>query len=133
MSKKKIKTLLVKGGLDGHDRGIKIVARALRDAGVEVVYGGLYCSPEEIVTTALQEDADLIGISIHSNAHLGIFSEVLKLLKKKTGENRIVFGGGVIPKKDIPLLEKMGVKKIFLPGTDTKDIVKFVLEVQNGF
>lgn len=124
MQKKKV--LLAKGGLDGHDRGILVVAQALRDSGVEVVYGGLYCSPEEIVQMALEEDADMIGISMHSHAHLGVFSEVLKLLKKKTGEDWFVFGGGVIPKKDILQLQKMGVKKIFLPGTDTKDIANFV-------
>lgn len=124
---KKIRVLLTKGGLDGHDRGILVVAQAMRDAKIEVVYGGLYRSPEEIAAMALGEDVDMVGISVLSGAHLGVFSEVLKLLKQKTSVDWFVFGGGIVPQKDIPVLEGMGVKKIFLPGTDTKDITKFVL------
>lgn len=124
------RVLLVKGGMDGHDRGILIVAQALRNAGVEVIYGGLYQSPPEIVAQALEEDVDMIGISMHSHAHLGVFPEVLQLLKKEADEDWFVFGGGVIPKKDISLLEEIGVKKVFLPGTNTKDITDFVLGVQ---
>lgn len=131
MLKKRIRVLLSKGGLDGHDRGILIVAQALRDAGVEVVYGGLYQSPEEIVGMAIEEDVDMVGISIHSHAHLAIFSEVLRLLKDKTSKNDwFLFGGGVIPQKDIPILYEMGVKKIFLAGTTTEEIAKFVLEAK---
>lgn len=126
----KKKILLTKGALDGHDKGIQVVAQALRNAGMEIVYGGLYCSPEEIVEMALQEDVDMIGISMLSGAHLGVFSETLKILKEKTEEDWFVFGGGVIPQKDIVTLEKMGVKRIFLPGTLTQDITNFVLEAQ---
>ncbi len=130
MKERKIRVLLTKGGLDGHDRGILVVAQALRDAKIEVVYGGLYRSPEEIAAMALGEDVDMVGISILSGAHLGVFSEVLRILQEKTGKDWFVFGGGVVPQKDIPVLENMGVKKIFLPGTDTNDIVKFVLEAK---
>lgn len=126
-SRKKIRVLLVKGGLDGHDRGMLVVAQALRDAKVEVIYGGLYQSPEEITNMAIEEDIDAVGISMLSGAHLGVFPEVLKILKKKTKEDWFVFGGGIIPQKDIPALEEMGVRKIFLPGASTKDISKFVL------
>jgi len=128
---KKIRVLLCKGGMDGHDRGILVVAQALRDAGVEVVYGGLYCSPEEIARTALEEDVDIVGISMHSHAHLAVFSEVSRLLKESTGEDWLLLGGGIIPKKDAPLLKKMGVKRIFLPGTDTKEIADFVLKTHS--
>lgn len=126
----KRKILLVKGGLDGHDRGILVIARALRDAGEEVIYGGLYRDPEEIASMAIQEDPDLIGISMHSGAHIEIFSDVLDILKKKTKKDWILFGGGIIPQKDIPALHELGVKKIFLPGTDTKKVVDFVKEVR---
>lgn len=124
------KILLAKGGLDGHDRGIHVVARALRDAGFEIVYGGLYCQPEEIARMAIEEDVDIIGISILSGAHIGVFYEVAKILKEKTNDDWFLCGGGIIPEKDIPLLHKMGVKKIFLPGTDTRDIINFALEAE---
>lgn len=123
----KRRVLLAKIGLDGHDRGILILAQALRNAGLEVIYSGLYQTPENIIGAALEEDVDMIGISTHIGSHVEIFSETLSLLKK-TGEDRLVFGGGIIPQKDLPCLKKMGVEKIFLPGTDTKDIVNFVFK-----
>lgn len=124
------KILLAKGGLDGHDRGIQVVARALRNAGFEVVYGGLYCQPEQIAGMAIEEDVDMIGISMLSGAHIGVFYETIKILKEKTGEKWFLCGGGVIPEKDVAILEKMGVKKIFLPGTNTEDIINFALEAE---
>ena len=115
-----------KPGLDGHDRGAKVVARALRDAGIEVVYTGLHQTPAQIVDAAIQEDADIIGLSILSGAHLTLFAEVMDLLKQKDATDIIVFGGGIIPEDDIPLLEEMGVAKIFTPGTTTREIVEWV-------
>ena len=120
------RVLLAKIGLDGHDRGIKIVARALRDAGVEVVYMGLHNTPMEIVNSAIQEDVQAVGISIHSAAHLTLFKEMIKLLKKKKAEDIVVFGGGIIPDEDIPKLLSMGVRAIFQPGTSMEEIVSFV-------
>jgi len=123
---RKVRVLIAKPGLDGHDRGAKIVARALRDAGVEVIYTGLHQSPEMIVETAMQEDVDGVGLSVLSGAHLTLFPSVIDGLKEKGLEDIIVFGGGIIPEDDIPELEKIGVKTIFLPGTQMKDIVSWV-------
>lgn len=123
---RKIRILIGKAGLDGHDRGAKIVARALRDAGFEVIYTGLHQTPEMIVETALQEDVDIIGISILSGAHNFIFPEIIKLLKEQDLGDISVFGGGIIPKDDIPSLKDAGVKEIFEPGTPTYEIVDWV-------
>ncbi len=121
-----IRVVVAKPGLDGHDRGAKVVARALRDAGIEVVYTGLHQTPAQIVDAAIQEDADVIGLSVLSGAHLTLFAEVMNLLKAKDATDIIVFGGGIIPDDDIPLLEEMGVAKIFTPGTTTHEIVQWV-------
>ena len=127
MGEKKIRILMAKPGLDGHDRGIKIVSRALRDAGMEVIYTGLHQTPEQIVEAAVQEDVDVIGLSILSGAHTTLFPRIMELLK----ENRvdiIVFAGGVIPDEDVLALKKINIAEIFGPGTNTEDIVKFVKE-----
>jgi methylmalonyl-CoA mutase, C-terminal domain len=121
-----IRVVVAKPGLDGHDRGAKVVARALRDAGIEVVYTGLHQTPAQIVDAAIQEDADIIGLSVLSGAHLTLFAEVMDLLKAKDATDIIVFGGGIIPDDDLPLLEQMGVAKIFTPGTPTHEIVEWV-------
>ena len=118
--------MIAKAGLDGHDRGVKIVARALRDAGMEVIYLGIHNTPEEIAGSALQEDVDAIGLSIHSAAHMTLFSEVLRLLKKNKARDIAVFGGGIVPEEDIRRLKKMGVKEIFTPGVPLEEIVNFV-------
>jgi methylmalonyl-CoA mutase C-terminal domain/subunit len=120
------RVLVAKVGLDGHDRGVKIVARALRDAGVEVVYLGIHNTPEEIVAAAVQEDVDAIGLSIHSAAHLTLFKDVMSLLKKKGAQDVVVFGGGIVPAEDLPGLNKLGVKKIFGPGASLDEITEFV-------
>jgi methylmalonyl-CoA mutase C-terminal domain/subunit len=112
--------------LDGHDRGAKVVCRALRDAGMEVIYTGLRRTPEEIVNAAVQEDADLIGLSILSGAHPILFPKIMKLLKEKGAEDIPVIAGGIIPEKDIPKMKKVGIREIFLPGTSTQDIVKWI-------
>ncbi|MCX6432421.1 MAG: cobalamin B12-binding domain-containing protein [Actinobacteria bacterium] len=121
-----IRVVVAKPGLDGHDRGAKVVARALRDAGIEVVYTGLHQTPAQIVDTAIQEDADIIGLSVLSGAHLTLFAEVMSLLTAKDATDIVVFGGGIIPDDDIPLLEDTGVAKIFTPGTTTQEIVHWV-------
>ena len=121
-----IRVVVAKPGLDGHDRGAKVVARALRDAGIEVVYTGLHQTPAQIVDTAIQEDADVIGLSVLSGAHLTLFQEVMALLQEKDAADIVVFGGGIIPDDDIPVLEGMGVAKIFTPGTPTHEIVAWV-------
>lgn len=121
-----IRVVVAKPGLDGHDRGAKVVARALRDAGIEVVYTGLHQTPAQIVDAAVQEDADLIGLSVLSGAHLTLFAEVTDLLKAKDATDIVVFGGGIIPEDDIPVLESMGVAKIFTPGATTHEIVQWV-------
>ena len=126
MEGKKIRVLIAKPGLDGHDRGAKVVARALRDAGMEVIYTGLRQTPEQIVETAIQEDVDVIGLSILSGAHTHLFPKVMELLKENNIKDIIVMGGGVIPKEDIPELKKVGIAEIFTPGTDTRDIIKFI-------
>ena len=123
---RKIRVLIAKVGLDGHDRGVKIVARALRDAGMEVIYLGIHNTPEEIATSALQEDVDAIGLSIHSAAHMTLFSEVLGLLKKKKARDIAIFGGGIVPQEDIHSLKKMGVREIFTPGAPLEEIINFV-------
>ena len=124
----RVKILIAKPGLDGHDRGAKIVARALRDAGFEVIYTGLHQTPEMIVESAIQEDVDAIGLSILSGAHMAIFPEVLRLLRERGAEHIKVFGGGIIPPEDVKKLKEMGVLEIFLPGTSTDEIIKFVQE-----
>ncbi len=123
-----VRVVVAKPGLDGHDRGAKIVARALRDAGFEVIYTGLHQTPEQIVAVAIQEDADAIGLSVLSGAHGYLFKRVLELLREKGAEDVVVFGGGIIPPEDIGALKAIGVKEIFTPGTSTQDIVRFVRE-----
>lgn len=127
-SSRKIRVLIAKPGLDGHDRGAKVVARALRDAGMEVIYTGLHQTPEQIVQAALQEDVDVIGLSILSGAHMTLFPKVMSLLKKNNAENILVIGGGIIPDEDKKRLKKKGVSAIFGPGINTTDIVKFIQE-----
>ncbi len=126
MNYKKIRVLIAKPGLDGHDRGAKVVARALRDAGMEVIYSGLHQTPEQIVETAIQEDVDAVGLSILSGAHMTLFPRVIELLKENQVEDKMVFGGGIIPDEDITKLKEMGVEELFTPGTDTDTIVKFL-------
>jgi methylmalonyl-CoA mutase, C-terminal domain len=123
-----VRVVVAKPGLDGHDRGAKIVARALRDAGFEVIYTGLHQTPEQIVATAVQEDADAVGLSVLSGAHNYLFKRVLELLREKGAEDVAVFGGGIIPPEDIAALKEMGVKELFTPGTSTQDIIRFVRE-----
>jgi methylmalonyl-CoA mutase, C-terminal domain len=121
-----IRVVVAKPGLDGHDRGAKVIARALRDAGMEVIYTGLHQTPEQIVDTALQEDADAIGLSILSGAHMTLFTRVLELLRERDAEDIKVFGGGIIPEADIPPLRELGVAAIFTPGTTTAEVVTWV-------
>jgi methylmalonyl-CoA mutase C-terminal domain/subunit len=123
---KKLRILVAKPGLDGHDRGAKVVARALRDAGFEVIYTGLHQTPEMIVMTAIQEDVNAIGLSILSGAHMTIFPNVLKLLKKKKASDILLFGGGIIPDEDKKALSKLGIGRLFGPGTDTTEIVAYL-------
>lgn len=126
MSKGKIRVLIGKPGLDGHDRGAKVVARALRDAGMEVIYTGLHRSPEEIVETAIQEDVDAIGLSVLSGAHMTVFPRVLDLLRQRGADDIVLFGGGIIPDEDREALLKMGVKEIFVPGGATQQTIEFL-------
>jgi methylmalonyl-CoA mutase C-terminal domain/subunit len=119
---------VAKPGLDGHDRGAKVVARALRDAGFEVIYTGLHQTPEQIAETAIQEDADGVGLSCHSGAHMTLFPKVVKLLRERGAGDVIVFGGGVIPKDDIPKLQAEGIERIFTPGAATGEIVAWLRE-----
>ena len=121
-----LRVIIAKPGLDGHDRGAKIIARALRDAGFEVVYAGLHQTPEMIVNTALQEDVDAIGLSVLSGAHNHLFPEVIRLLNEKGLSDVAVFGGGIIPEEDVTKLKKAGVKEIFTPGAPLEDIINFV-------
>ncbi|MEC3996525.1 cobalamin B12-binding domain-containing protein [Actinacidiphila sp. DG2A-62] len=123
-----IRVVVAKPGLDGHDRGAKVIARALRDAGMEVIYTGLHQTPEQVVDTAIQEDADAIGLSILSGAHMTLFAKVMELLKERDAEDIKVFGGGIIPEADIPPLKELGVAAIFTPGTSTADVVAWVRE-----
>ena len=119
----KIRVLIAKPGLDGHDRGAKVIARALRDAGMEVIYTGLRQTPEQIVAAAVQEDVDAIGLSSLSGAHNVLFPEIMRLLKEEGAEDIVVFAGGIIPEQDIPKLKAIGIREIFLPGTSTADAV----------
>jgi methylmalonyl-CoA mutase C-terminal domain/subunit len=121
-----IRVVVAKPGLDGHDRGAKVVARALRDAGFEVIYTGLHQSPEQIIATAIQEDVQAIGLSILSGAHMTIFDRIMKLLKYNKAENIVVFGGGIIPEADKLALKEMGVGEIFTPGTPTAEIISWL-------
>jgi methylmalonyl-CoA mutase C-terminal domain/subunit len=121
-----LRIIVAKPGLDGHDRGAKIIARALRDAGFEVIYTGLHQTPEMIVATALQEDADLIGLSIMSGAHMTLFPAVIDLLREKGASDVAVFGGGIIPQDDVPRLKALGVSEVFLPGTSTQTVVEWI-------
>jgi methylmalonyl-CoA mutase C-terminal domain/subunit len=123
---KKIRVLVAKPGLDGHDRGAKIVARALRDAGMEVIYSGLHQTAEMIVETAVQEDVDVIGLSLLSGAHMTLFRDVTKLLKEKGMGDVLVVGGGIIPEEDVPALKKAGIAGVFGPGTTCEEIVEFI-------
>lgn len=128
MAEKPIRVLIAKPGLDGHDRGAKVVARALRDAGMEVIYTGLRQSPEQIVKTAIEEDVDVIGLSCLSGAHLTLFGKVMELLKQKGVTDVLVIGGGIIPDEDVEALKAMGIKGVFGPGTPTSKIVEFIRE-----
>jgi methylmalonyl-CoA mutase C-terminal domain/subunit len=126
MAGKKIRVLVAKPGLDGHDRGAKVVCRALRDAGMEVIYTGLRRTPEEIVNAAIQEDVDVIGLSILSGAHPVLFPRIIGLLREKGAEDIPVIAGGIIPEKDVPRMKKAGIQEIFLPGSSTQDIVAWI-------
>ena len=121
-----LRILVAKPGLDGHDRGAKIIARALRDAGFEVIYTGLHQTPEMIVAAAIQEDVDAIGLSIMSGAHMTLFPAVIDLLRQKGASNVVVFGGGIIPQDDVPQLKEKGVSAVFLPGSSTQDIIEWI-------
>lgn len=126
MAEKKIRVLIAKPGLDGHDRGAKVICRALRDAGMEVIYTGLRRTPEEIVNAAIQEDVDVIGLSILSGAHNVIFPKIMNLLRAKEAEEILVLAGGIIPDQDIPKMKKIGIAEIFLPGSSTQDIIEWI-------
>jgi len=128
MPEKKIRVLIAKPGLDGHDRGAKVVARALRDAGMEVIYTGLRQTPEMIVEAALQEDVDVIGLSIRSGAHMALFPRIMNLLKENGLDDVLVVAGGIIPDEDVPALKEIGIRAVFGPGTSTEEIVKFIEE-----
>jgi methylmalonyl-CoA mutase C-terminal domain/subunit len=123
-----IRIVVAKPGLDGHDRGAKVIARALRDAGHEVIYTGLHQTPEQIVETAIQEDADVIGLSVLSGAHMTLFKKLLALLDEREARDIVVIGGGIIPEADIPLLKEMGVAEVFTPGASTTSIVSWVAQ-----
>ena len=124
----RIRVVIAKPGLDGHDRGAKIVARALRDAGMEVVYTGLHQTPEQIVETVVQEDADAVGLSVLSGAHMTLFARLAELMEQRGIDDVVVFGGGIIPEEDIPELERLGVAHVFTPGATTTEIVDWVRE-----
>ena len=125
---RKIRVLIAKPGLDGHDRGAKIVARALRDAGMEVIYSGLHQTAEQIVKTAMQEDVEVIGLSLLSGAHMTLFVDVAKMMKEKKMDDVLIIGGGIIPKEDVPKLRKAGIAGVFGPGTHVEEIVRFIKE-----
>jgi len=129
---KKIRVLLAKPGLDGHDRGIKVIAAAFRDAGFEVIYTGLRQTPEMIVNAAIQEDVDAIGVSILSGAHMTLFPAIMNLLKEKDAGDIILFGGGIIPDEDVVTLEKMGVSKLFTPGATTEEAIDYLQQAVAG-
>ena len=122
---RKIRILMAKVGLDGHDRGVKVVARAYRDAGFEVIYGGLHQTPEQVATAAIQEAVDLVGLSCLSGAHSHLFGEVVRQLREKGANHITVIGGGIIPEEDIPRLEAAGIKRVFLPGTPSREIIEW--------
>ncbi|HYC60932.1 MAG TPA: cobalamin B12-binding domain-containing protein [Thermoanaerobaculia bacterium] len=126
MTERKIRVLIAKPGLDGHDRGAKVIARALRDSGMEVIYTGLRQTPEQIVAAAVQEDVDAIGLSILSGAHNVLFPEIMRLLKEENAEAIVVFAGGIIPEQDVPKLKALGIREIFLPGTPTSAAVNAI-------
>ena len=128
MPEKKIRVLVAKPGLDGHDRGAKVVARALRDAGMEVIYTGLRQTPEMIVEAALQEDVDVVGLSILSGAHMTLLPRIVNLLKENSLDDVLVVAGGIIPDEDVPALNELGVRGIFGPGTSTQEVIKFIKE-----
>jgi methylmalonyl-CoA mutase C-terminal domain/subunit len=128
MSQEKIRVLIAKPGLDGHDRGAKIIARALRDAGMEVIYTGLRQTPEQIVTAAVQEDVDAIGVSILSGAHMTLFPRIVNLAREKGISDTLIFGGGIIPDEDIPKLKDLGVSELFAPGASTEEVIRFLRE-----
>jgi methylmalonyl-CoA mutase C-terminal domain/subunit len=125
-SARRIRILVAKPGLDGHDRGARVIARAFRDAGFEVVYTGLHQTPEQIVAAAVQEDVDLIGLSVLSGAHMTLFKRVLELLRANKADDVMIIGGGIIPQEDVPKLKKLGIKELFLPGTPLDKIVGWV-------
>ena len=127
-TKRKIRIVVAKPGLDSHDRGAKVIARAFRDAGMEVIYTGLWQTPEQIVETALQEDVDVVALSILSGAHMTLFPKITKLMKQKGLNDILVLGGGVIPDEDIPALKKIGIAEVFGPDTPTNTIIKFIKE-----
>jgi methylmalonyl-CoA mutase C-terminal domain/subunit len=122
----RIRVVVAKPGLDGHDRGAKVVARAMRDAGMEVIYTGLHQTPEQIVQTVIQEDADAVGLSVLSGAHMTLFARLMELLREQGVSDVVVFGGGIIPEADLPELESMGVAKVFTPGASMDEIVRWV-------
>ena len=126
MNNRKIRVLIGKPGLDGHDRGVKVVARGLRDAGMEVTYLGIRLTPEQIAEAAIQEDVDVVGISCLSGAHMVLFPKIVRLVRQKGDSDILVIGGGIIPEKDIPKLKEAGIAQIFGPGTPLEDIVKFI-------
>lgn len=126
MPARPLRILVAKPGLDGHDRGVKIVARALKDAGMEVVYTGLHRTPEEVAAAAIQEDVDAVGLSCLSGAHMTLFPRIVQLIREQGGEDIVLFGGGIIPRGDIPKLKQAGMAEIFTPGTPTRDIVEWV-------
>src|SRR6202166_1851206 len=126
--KRPVRVLVAKVGLDGHDRGAKVVATSLRDAGMEVIYTGLRQTPEMVVNTALQEDVDAIGISILSGAHMTVFPKIINLIREKKMDDVLVTGGGIIPEEDMTALKKLGVGELFPPGTNTRDIVKYITD-----
>jgi methylmalonyl-CoA mutase C-terminal domain/subunit len=128
MVDERIRVVIAKPGLDGHDRGAKVVARALRDAGMEVVYTGLHQTPEQIVETVVQEDADAVGLSVLSGAHMTLFARLAELMREREVDDVVVFGGGIIPDEDLPELERLGVARIFTPGATTTEIVDWVRE-----
>jgi methylmalonyl-CoA mutase C-terminal domain/subunit len=128
MAKRKIRVLIAKPGLDGHDRGAKVIARALRDGGMEVIYTGIRQTPEQIVATAIQEGVDVVGLSCLSGAHNQLFPQVVKLLRKQGVDDVLVIGGGIIPYDDIPALKKAGIAAVFQPGTPTEEIITFINE-----
>ena len=126
MTEKRIRILIAKPGLDGHDRGAKVVSRALRDAGMEVIYTGLRRTPEEIVSAAIQEDVDLIGLSLLSGAHNTLFPRIMELLKAEGAEDMLVIAGGIVPEQDIAGLKAEGISEVFLPGTSTREIIEWI-------